>query len=231
MNEKEYALNFIDALEPVVAEIERCFYQFIQIDQSIERLHTEIKEETENRKIRLEAPAVISLFAGLVLICIGHDTKNHNALIFAVLPILLIGFAAYRHFIVAKPRAARLRPNAEKTKAIRDLESEREQLGIYTDNFRNQNAELLNAFPSDYLYTEAILFIKRCLLNHRADSLKEAINLYEDKLYKDHMEEELHAQHAEQMACLERIRQQATRAANNAASAASSAAWSLFTRC
>lgn len=231
MNEKEIALNLIDALEPVVTEIENYFWQFIQIDQSIERLHTEIKKEMEDKKNRLEAPAIISLIAGMLLFFIGREVKSHNGLLFVVLPVLLAGFAAYRYFVIAKPGVSRLRPNAEKMKAIKRLEAEREQLSVCADSFRDQNMELLNTFPSDYMYSEAISFIKRCLLNCRADSLKEAINLYEDKLYKDRMEEELQSQHAEQLAYLERIHRQAARAADNAAAAVSAAAWDVFSRC
>ena len=44
-------------------------------------------------------------------------------------------------------------------------------------------------YPSDYCYEDAAAFFLNVLQNYRADSLKEAINLYETTLHQNRMEE------------------------------------------
>ena len=50
------------------------------------------------------------------------------------------------------------------------------------------NAEpLIKSFPPDYCYAEAISRVIFFIKNSRADSMKEALNMYEDEVYKDKM--------------------------------------------
>lgn len=52
----------------------------------------------------------------------------------------------------------------------------------------NQNIEILKNIPPRYCYYFSVNFMLGVLFNQRADSLKEAINVYEDQLHKWKME-------------------------------------------
>ena len=84
-----------------------------------------------------------------------------------------------------------------KEKAIAYYEKKMPALKEKEDFCANHANELLNSddfqsasslIPDDYLNSEAVLYFIQALRNKRADSLKEAINLYESFLYQAKME-------------------------------------------
>lgn len=51
-----------------------------------------------------------------------------------------------------------------------------------------QNENILATLPRDYRYYDAVAFFESALANGRADSMKEAINLYEEHIHRMNME-------------------------------------------
>lgn len=70
---------------------------------------------------------------------------------------------------------------AEKNRRLQELAERIEYVA-------SSNIEAINALPRDYRYYYAASFLEQALANYRADSMKEALNLYEDHVHKLKME-------------------------------------------
>ena len=79
-----------------------------------------------------------------------------------------------------------------------------------------ESADIINQIPRDYRYYSAVQFLESVLANGRADNMKEAINLYEDKLHKmrlEKMSEQMLRENEQQSRMLNSIEENSSRAA------------------
>lgn len=63
------------------------------------------------------------------------------------------------------------------------------QKGI--NDYMRQNKDIIDFLPPNYSNTNAVLFMLSAVSNYRADSIKEAVNLYEEHLHRLSVERQL----------------------------------------
>lgn len=76
-------------------------------------------------------------------------------------------------------------------KQVRKAIKEEYDCRMTLEEFLKSNMELLNILPKNYRYPLAANFIAEVLENGRADSLKEAYNLYEEQIHRWKMENKM----------------------------------------
>ncbi len=217
MEEKAYDLQLIDRLLPVVGQLENYFAQMNQLKQQNETLLANSERVMANRRMAVKLPFYFVMGAISIFMLVPLATHSLLSILFGV-AMFFGGRFLYDRLVQPRLDAIAVHPNVlrqmeENNTAIKEIDNQ-------AGTFYLQNADLLRQFPEDYQYTEALSFIRKTLQNRRADSLKEAINLYEDVLYRRNMSFEMERQHQEQIAYLKTIQAETTRAANNAGSAA-----------
>ena len=84
-----------------------------------------------------------------------------------------------------------IRYNEEILPAIEETERNLENLEKEKDSFWNANCHVLNFFPEHYRDQLALAYMERVVVTGRADTLKEAINLYEEQLHRWKIETEI----------------------------------------
>lgn len=91
---------------------------------------------------------------------------------------------------------------------LNDLNAQRAALLVEKrDLIGNKAAATLRLLPPKYIYLEAIDYFVDVIINMRADSIKEAVNLYEEHLHRERMETTQH-QIAEQQGKILRVQQE-----------------------
>ncbi len=91
----------------------------------------------------------------------------------------LIGFFVYKKYKKAEEN--------KRTK-IAEMDAQIKQIDDDIDLFYAKNYDILQVLPPDYRYAMASNYILSVLINRRADSIKEAVNLYETQLHQWRME-------------------------------------------
>lgn len=74
------------------------------------------------------------------------------------------------------------------TPAIQKIRQQICEIEDERDRFLNEHAYVLDFLPEDYREVMAVGYIEECIRNLRADTLKEAINLYEEQKHRWTME-------------------------------------------
>ena len=86
-------------------------------------------------------------------------------------------------------RKARIKNKHEQTEAeINTMMPQMESISQEIYRVTTENQEKINLMPRDYRYYDAVAFFESALANGRADSMKEAINLYEETIHRQNME-------------------------------------------
>lgn len=137
-------------------------------------------------------------------------------LVYQLLVRLVITPWAVKKAMPLEQQLLPLKQELAKAKANLDLALSLERVGGIT-----------NTFPPQYRSTHAIGFLLNAIQSYRADSLKEAVNLYEEQLHRHKVEQgqrQIIAQQQELMVAVE----EAQRAADAAASAADHATWAAY---
>lgn len=96
-----------------------------------------------------------------------------------------------------------------------------------------KNTDIFTLLPRDYRYYDAAVFFEQAFANGRADTMKEAINLYETHLHQQSMERlgaQILKENRRQSAMLASIEANTYRTANAAESAANAAVIGFLTR-
>lgn len=74
---------------------------------------------------------------------------------------------------------------AQKNRAVQRLDEIKKQI----KELGTTLLDVVDVIPDDYCYYEAVTYIRDCLRNWRADSMKEALNLYEEQLHRWKLEQ------------------------------------------
>ena len=220
MEERNIALEEVNQIIPVVERIENLYAQVTQLEQRSETIMADEERRKKRFKKLLRLPARLIVIA-TALVILHLNKKNLELTQAGIIFGVGIATAIIFYFLMSKTVVGNMKPRKESLRRIASNDELIQQLHGEMGDYYQQNIDLLESFPPDYQYIEAVRFFQKALLNRRADSLKEAINLYEDYLYKQNMTETVRQQHAEQVAYLQSIENASYTAANNAARAAS----------
>ena len=142
------------------------------------------------------------LFTRLLLV-LSAGTEIYGAKILCNLILIVVAVVVIIAFLIARgatgaignsitTASANAVPDAENK--IANYNNQIENLIVMLPQIDSQIAvaysgieDLVRSFPRDYCYSEAIERFIFYISNLRADSLKEAINMYEDEVYKEKM--------------------------------------------
>lgn len=86
-------------------------------------------------------------------------------------------------------------------KGLKSAMEEDYECNVILERFVQDNAEIITFLPKSYRYPLAANFIAEVLENGRADTLKEAFNLYEEQLHRWKMENKMNKLIEEQKKC------------------------------
>ena len=145
------------------------------------------KQETEMKRVGILVAVIIYAILGLIIESIFGSVKFG-----ALILILAIGtFAGVKvnGIVMKKFQEQPFSPEfiQQETTLNQNMQSELNAVKqIYADNW-----ELIEYFPNDYRYSYAIEQIYKILLNGRADSMKEALNIFEEDCHRRRMEQQL----------------------------------------
>jgi len=180
MNSREEALSIVNTALAPLKKIDELYNTALNLSQQAEATATHSSAKASKGK-------VVSIIAGL-LVYFGLNRlfnsifPNVRIIIFAVIDAIL-GIIV---FLFVKKIFSGFGSNSQKTiakknEAIDRISTEIEQTAV-------ENADIINSMPRDYRYYDAAVFIESALENGRAESMKEAINLYENHLHQMRME-------------------------------------------
>ena len=221
MNEKSYALDLLGAAIPVIETLESYYDEIASRKQRSEEIRVKAEDDLKKRRNRIQMPLYVALIICLVVL------RSNMHVLLKILIVLVGACAAVLYYVdIASPA---LKDLAIDDRFIDEAETNEQNLQFCQEQFSQYyetNSNIIVSIPEDYRYSEALRFMLKTLRNGRADNLKEAINLYEDYIYK--MKNEMIRQHQEQLDYLRSIENQSTRAANNAAAAAFFSAANYF---
>ena len=175
-------------------EIERC----VKIRMNIKKIKLETEDILKKKKVEYKARFVVgAILAGLFFLpaffflgMIGsYESVNSmfSTFFFTGLPCL-IGVALLASIPMSKfTLAKKVEAEYQATKEINDrnivkLEVEIQKIQEDLKEYMRQNQHKLSFIPEDYQDIQAVSFMIRVVHNLRADSLKEALNLYDLEL-------------------------------------------------
>lgn len=136
---------------------------------------------SERKTFRTWACAIGVLMLGYYLSGLLFGMSTASSLLFVWLAAAVIVYKVLKK--APLPQSGTLQALAADTEA---------QIAAISENVEQiaqANADAINALPRDYRFYDAAVFFENMLANRRADSLKEAVNLYENFLHQQRLEE------------------------------------------
>ena len=225
MNEREMALEKVNRALPVFERINELYCAANSLNQQTMTARVDEERFRQNTRRRanlnyLRTSTVVGLFivAGLLYL-IGRATGYRDFFTSIAMIVLIAGGWAGRR--VSKKQLQE-KHNQTETQ-IYAMKHQMEQISQDIYRVAMENQELISLMPRDYRYYDAVAFFENALANGRADSMKEAINLYEEYLHRQNMElnsRQVLEQSRMQSAMLSNIEQSSQEAAFNSAIAA-----------
>ncbi len=208
---RQAALADVQNALPVFEQINNLYLQAENLNQQVMlRQANAANVSSVVGRAKSGAIAFGSLFITLPLCAWVSNfmANSHSIGLAAILICLVAPFAiAYYLYKGIKDRDMNVRVQKAENNAITEFEPQMEQLSQEIYRLYTENAALINPIPRDYRNYNAVVFFESALANGRADSMKEALNLYEEYLHRAALE--LNSQMA-----LEQSRQQSAMLAN-----------------
>lgn len=195
---RSYAMDVLDTDQRITAKTQEV--------EAYEKWGGERKTTSFYRHLGTDAFACILLFiAGFalgffILSAVFSDFDNPIYDLNITLRICIVSLFGFVFCIVyllyqnsrAKKEAAKFMTDWETTgkQKLNDLNAQLQDLRAYQQELaQEQAASTLSLLPPKYTYLEAIDFFIDVIVNLRADSMKEAVNLYEEHLHRQRMED------------------------------------------
>lgn len=182
------AKKSIDAALPVLQRINELYMMACSLEE----------EYTARREKRANACKKATVVAGIALWVLIYGLVNsfYKAQLsagnvsgvgpaFIGIAIVCVCCAALMKFVVS-PLLGKTIGGA--SVAMQDMEEQADAISQEIYNTYIANQETLDPLPRDYRYYDAAVFFESALANGRAESMKEAVNLYEEYLHRVRME-------------------------------------------
>ncbi|MDY3691883.1 MAG: hypothetical protein SO072_07920 [Dysosmobacter sp.] len=213
MNEREIALEKVNMALPVYERINELYFAANSLNQRAMAARADEERVRQNMKKRHKTDwknmDYGRFFIGFIIliplmVAVDSTVKKMPSFVSALLKIAIIIGGAMLYL----KRKERIKNKHEQTEAqINTMMPQMESISREIYRVTTENQEKINLMPRDYRYYDAVVFFESALANGRADSMKEAINLYEETIHRQNME-----LHGRQM--LEQCRMQSAMLAN-----------------
>lgn len=195
MNEREIALGNVTSALPVFEQINELYCAANSLNQQALVMQTDDERFKANNRFGFfrNSYELIGLCCGFAAVEIPF------ALLSKIIPdngffqsLFMIACLAAGVFGAVKGhqyKVKKVQKNHVSTqKQIDSLAPQMEQISQEIYRVTTENQALIDAMPRDYRYYDAVAFFERALVNGQADSMKEAINLYEEYIHRQNME-------------------------------------------
>lgn len=172
-NEKDELVGKVESALPYLRRIN-------ELVEQREILKKEISRDP-HETVRVVLAVLFAVFGGMVIIMtIVRSAPTIFQIPYKYMPLALLPtIISVVILCILKPRRKRRKQEyLEKIKFVND-----ELITII-----KMHGKTMEVLPEAYRYYSAALYVHQVLVNARADSLKEALNLYEDQLHRWKME-------------------------------------------
>lgn len=193
MNERELALEKVNLALPVYEKINELYFAANSLNQQAmaaradeERVRQNINKRHKTDWKNMNYGLFFIGFIILIPLMVAVDaTLKKMPFVSALLKIAILVGAVMLYL----KRKARIKNKHEQTEAeINTMMPQMESISQEIYRVTTENQEKINLMPRDYRYYDAVAFFESALANGRADSMKEAINLYEETIHRQNME-------------------------------------------
>jgi large-conductance mechanosensitive channel len=174
------------------------------VQQSLNRVRSQYRTTSKNQKVGVIGKIIIglSVFFSLIMIISGisgfssmsAESQGIGMGVLIVNFVMAIGNVAVVYLIIhAMNKSKNKSINLNNQRIMQNNENLKVQEQAVLNELRDiqivYNERLLNWYPQNYCYVSAVEFFYDSVKNFRADSMKEAINLYENYMHQQRVEE------------------------------------------
>lgn len=193
MNERELALEKVNLALPVYEKINELYFAANSLNQQAmaaradeERVRQNMNKRHKTDWKNMNYGLFFIGFIILIPLMVAVDSTLKKMPFVSVLLKIAILVGAVMLYL---KRKARIKNKHEQTEAeINTMMPQMESISQEIYRVTTENQEKINLMPRDYRYYDAVAFFESALANGRADSMKEAINLYEETIHRQNME-------------------------------------------
>ena len=184
MNEREEVLERIrHAMQPL-KKIQDLYYQAVSIDQrnmADQAVSAQSKDKIGSFIGIIAAIVVFGLLDWLEVILCRKVLKTSSLIVMIILVLIAvaISYGVYR-FI----KGLLTKQSTSLKSAVKSNNERIAAISEEIESIARDNSDVISILPRDYRYYDAAEFMEAAFENGRADSLKEAINLYEEHLHR-----------------------------------------------
>ena len=178
--------EFINHLLDVKVVLEKLAKKQDVYDEIEDRMYEEYRKEEdirkEKQKIKSIIGVVITIITGMIFFF-----NDFNPVLGCIVPFIWLAV-----IIVLRYQEKNGRVNEEyyNRKILPIVEESKQQEKVIEDFMKSEEMRnLSDIIPQKYLNLKAVLFLLEVLQTGRADSAKEAYNLYEEELHREKMQE------------------------------------------
>lgn len=174
------------------------------VQQRLNTVRSQYRNVSKNQKVGVIGKVIIgfSIFFSLIIIISGLSgfsdmaptSRNMGIGVLVVNFIWAIGNVAVVYLIIhGRNKSKNRRINVNNQRIIQNNENLKIQEQAVLNELRDiqlvYNERLVNWYPQNYCYVSAVEFFYESVNNYRADSMKEAINLFENYMHQQRVEE------------------------------------------
>ena len=193
MNERELALEKVNLALPVYEKINELYFAANSLNQQAmaaradeERVRQNMNKRHKTDWKNMNYGLFFIGFIILIPLMVAVDSTLKKMPFVSVLLKIAILVGAVMLYL---KRKARIKNKHEQTEAeINTMMPQMESISQEIYRVTTENQEKINLMPRYYRYYDAVAFFESALANGRADSMKEAINLYEETIHRQNME-------------------------------------------
>lgn len=183
-------LGRIQSAIPIVAEAEEHSVEIEKWQKKINSIQMEQNISEKPGKVWIVIALVVANFATTPLLPLALTISNGSFVaMFAICLVtsVVVTYAIYKLLIKLIWKSSH---NKEAASHNEMLAKYNQEIAVHQNEINritSQNIELLETLPPDYLYVFALNSLSDILINRRADTLKEALAVYEDDVHKQAM--------------------------------------------
>lgn len=193
MSERELALERVNAALPVLKQINELYLTAVNINQKGMAQKVQA-ERSKTRSVKtypvigaIVAFVLLDIIYRLVVVRIANVLPS---LIGSILAIVYIIFAIIVCAVVYQTVKAKvLSSGGTVSPATPKYRQEIDKISDEIYRLTVANEAVIAQIPRDYRYYDAAAYFEHVLANEQADSMKEAINLFEEYLHRQRLEQ------------------------------------------
>lgn len=191
MSERELALERVNAALPVLKQINELYLTAVNINQK--GMAQKVQAERSRIRSVKTYPAIGAIVAFVLLdiiysLVVARIASVLPSLIGSILAIVYIIFAIIVCAVVYQTVKAQVRVGTV-SPATPKYRQEIDEISDEIYRLTVANEAVIAQIPRDYRYYDAAAYFEHVLANEQADSMKEAINLFEEYLHRQRLEQ------------------------------------------